>query len=51
MDLWGINMVHAVAPKQTWGPLIFFQSLSSYNINNQQAKCHNNRSAGSVSVE
>ena len=37
----------AVAPKQNGDPLFLFQNLSSYKINNQQGKVHENLSAGS----
>ena len=45
------NKQGAVAPKRTWGPLILFPNLSSYNINNQLAKFEKNLSVGSISVE
>ena len=46
------NKQGAVAPKRTWGPIIFISKyLSSYNINNQLAKFEKNLSVGSISVE
>ena len=40
-----------VAPKRTWGPLILFPNLSSYDINIRLAKFEKNLSVGSISVE
>ena len=37
-------------PKRTWGSLIFFPNLISYNVNNKLAKFEENLSVGSISV-
>ena len=45
----GVNKVLLLL-NENGDPSFLFQNLSSYNINNQQAKFHKNLRAGSISV-
>ena len=49
-DLYGINKVLLLL-NEHGDPSFLFANLSSYNINNQLAKCEKYLSVGSISVE